>query len=61
MSSLQLIGATDAARLLGVSRSGFDLKCQRGEVKAQGRIGKRGIRVFDRAEIERIAAEGREQ
>ncbi|MFS0289123.1 hypothetical protein ACL1FZ_08495 [Corynebacterium striatum] len=55
MTTKELIGATDAAGLLGLSRAGFNLKCQRGEIMTAGRIGKRGVRVFDREYIEGLA------
>jgi len=41
-----------------MSRKGVNHRVARGALNPVGEIGKRGIRVFDRAEIERIAAEG---
>lgn len=60
MSSYELIGATDAARILGISRAAFQLIVTDGKVEPAARIGKRGIFVFDRADIERLAAEKKE-
>lgn len=58
MSNLDVIGATDAAKLLGVARSTIAARVQSGTLTPTARVGKRGTFVFDRAEIERLAAEG---
>ena len=51
MSSNEFIGATEAARVLGMSRPGFNLRVKRGEIAPVGRVGKRGTYIFDRSEI----------
>lgn len=55
----ELVGASDAAKLLGLSRSGLHRRVEHGQLTPLGRIGKRGITVFDRAEIEALAKESR--
>lgn len=57
MSSNELIGATEAAAVLGMSRPGFNLRVKNGHIAPIGRIGKRGTYVFNRSEIEALAAE----
>ena len=57
MSKYELVGATDAARIIGISRAGLQNAVKDGKVNPAARIGKRGILVFDRAEIDRLAAE----
>lgn len=57
MSTTQIIGATEAAKLLGLSRSGFNRRVNTGRIKPMGELGNRAAYVFDRAEIERLAAE----
>lgn len=57
MASYELIGATDAARLLGLSRPGLHRRVKEGRLTPLGTVGKRGTYVFDRAEIDRLAAE----
>lgn len=57
MSTNTLVGAEAAARRLGLSRSGFNKAVQEGRIPVAARLGKRGTYVFDRAEIEAIAAE----
>lgn len=57
MTHYELIGARDVATLLGVSRATVNRWAESGRIEQVGELGKRGIRVFDRAEIERLAAE----
>ena len=57
MSSNDFIGATDAAKALGLSRPGFNVRVRNGDVMPVGRVGKRGTYGFDRAAIERMAEE----
>lgn len=59
MSNIELIGATEAAKTLGLSRPGFNLRIKNGQVSPVGRVGKRGTYVFDRSEVERLAAESK--
>lgn len=55
MTTKVLIGSAEAGRLLGLTRNGVNRRVDAGQLIPVGRIGRRGIRVFDRAEIERIA------
>lgn len=55
MTTTVLIGSAEAGRLLGLSRNGVNRRVAAGDLHPVGSIGKRGIHVFDRAEIERIA------
>ena len=57
MATLDLIGASEAAKLLGLSRAGLNKRVNEGRLKAAARVGKRCINVFDRAEIEKLARE----
>lgn len=56
MSNISLIGTAEAANILGQSRSNVQLLAQKGELKPFAKVGKRQTIVFDRAEIERLAA-----
>ena len=51
-----LIGAADAARILGITREGLAVAVRKGRVPVLTRIGKRSTLVFDRDEVEREAA-----
>ena len=51
-----LIGAADAARILGLTREGLAVAVRKGRIPVLARIGKRGTLVFDRDEVEREAA-----
>ncbi|WP_156801754.1 helix-turn-helix transcriptional regulator [Corynebacterium mastitidis] len=55
MTTTELIGSAEAGRLLGLSRNGVNRRVENGTLTPAGRIGRRGIHVFDRAEIERLA------
>lgn len=57
-----LIGTTEAARILGMSRGGVISAADAGRIPIAGRIGDRGrgMLVFDRAEVEAEAAARRE-
>lgn len=55
MTRYELIGARDAATLLGVSRATVNRWAAEGQLKPVGTVGERGVRVFDRAAIEAIA------
>lgn len=59
MTRYELIGARDVATLLGVSRATVNRWAESGRISQVGELGKRGIRVFDRAAIEAIAASER--
>lgn len=51
-----LIGSAEAAEIVGVDRSTFTRWVNRGEVCPAVELpGKTGARLFDRAEIERLA------
>ena len=58
-----LIGTTEAARILGMSRGGVISAADAGRIPIAGRIGDRGrgMLVFDRAEVEAEAAARREE
>jgi hypothetical protein len=56
MSNISLIGTAEAAEILGQSRSNFQLLAQKNIVRPFARVGKRRTMVFDRKEIERLAA-----
>ena len=60
MSTTQIIGATEAAKLLGLSRSGFNRRVNTGRIKPLGELGNRAAYVFDRAAIEAIAQQEKE-
>lgn len=55
MSTLELIGTADAARILGLTRGGVNRRVELGTLTPYATIGPREIRVYDRAEIERLA------
>ena len=57
MTQIELIGTAEAARLLGIGRATVNRWAESGRIRQVGELGKRGIRVFDRAEIERLVAE----
>lgn len=52
---LDLIGTMEAASILRQTRATVNRRVAAGDLHPVGSIGKRGIHVFDRAEIERIA------
>lgn len=55
MSETELIGTADAAQLLGIGRATVHRWAESGRLNQVGKLGKRGVRVFDRAEIEEMA------
>lgn len=55
MSQMELIGTADAAQLLGIGRATVHRWAESGRLNQVGELGKRGVRVFDRAEIEQLA------
>lgn len=57
MTNPVLIGTKEAAGLLGITRAQVNRRVLDGKLTPLGEFGERGIRVFDRAEIERLAAE----
>lgn len=57
MNRYELIGARDVATLLGVSRATVNRWAAEGQLKPVGTVGVRGVRVFDRAEVQALAAE----
>ena len=57
MTAKELMGTGDVAQRLGATRSTVNRLVNAGHIPIIGVIGKRRIRVFDRAEIERIAME----
>lgn len=61
MTLNELIGTTEAARILGLSRNGLNRRVTAGLICPIGEIGKRGIRVYRRAEIEALAAKENDQ
>ena len=56
MSTDELIGASDAARLLGMSKAGLINATHEGRVPFAARIGERGVLVYRRAELEELKA-----
>ena len=56
MSTKELIGALEAAELLGLSRPGIHKRIRQGRLTPHATLGKRGTYVFERNEIERLAA-----
>lgn len=55
MTTKELIGTTGAAEALGLTRQGILKRISDGRLTPMGAVGKRGIYVFDRAEIEEMA------
>lgn len=55
MSTRELIGAVEAAGILGISRPGIHKRIREGRLAPFAKIGRRGIYVFDRADIEALA------
>lgn len=55
MSQMELIGTADAAQLLGIGRATVHRWAESGRLNQVGELGKRRVRVFDRAEIEQLA------
>lgn len=55
VNHIDLIGSKQAADILRQSRATVNRMVAAGDLHPVGSIGKRGIHVFDRAEIERIA------
>lgn len=53
--STDLIGTTEAAKILGLTREGVRKRIISGALTPHSTIGTRGINVFDRAEIEALA------
>lgn len=51
-----IIGAADAARILGMTRGGLAVAAREGRVPVLARIGKRETLVFDREAVEAEAA-----
>ena len=58
MSHIDPIGSAQAARMLGISRATLNRRTRTGDVPTISKLpGKLGPNLFDRAEIERLAAE----
>lgn len=57
MTTIELIGTTEVSQILGITRSGVNRRVALGSLHPTGTIGPRRIRVFDRAEIEKLARE----
>ena len=59
MTLNDLLGTKEVAEIMGTNRTTINRWVDSGRIKPVGSVGKRGIRVFDRAEIEALAeAEG---
>lgn len=56
-----IIGAADAARILGMTRGGLAVAAREGRVPVLARIGKRETLVFDREAVEAEAAARRKE
>lgn len=56
MNHMELIGTAEAAQLLGIGRATVHRWAESGRLHQVGELGKRGVRVFDRAEIEALAS-----
>lgn len=56
MTQMELIGTAETARILGIGRATVHRWADAGRIRQVGELGKRGIRVFDRAAIEDLAA-----
>lgn len=56
MTHMKLIGTDEVARLLGVGRATVHRWAESGQLHQVGEVGKRGTRVFDRAEVEALAS-----
>lgn len=54
MPNTKLIGAVEAAGILGISRPGIHKRVKEGILEPFAKIGQRGVYVFDRAAIEAI-------
>ncbi|WP_115685965.1 helix-turn-helix domain-containing protein [Corynebacterium senegalense] len=57
MTHSELMGTAEVATLLGKSRATINRMVEAGELAPAGVVGSRRIRVFDRAEIERLTSE----
>lgn len=57
MNNFRLMGGPDAAKRLGVTRATVNRWAEAGRIPALGRVGERGIWVFDHDAIERVAME----
>lgn len=55
MSNLNLIGATEVAKILGISRGTVHTWIHAGKVPVVGTIGSRNVYAFDRAAVEEVA------
>lgn len=60
MSTTELIGAVEAAGILGLSRPGIHKRVRDGRLEPFAVIGQRRTYVFDRATIEAIAQQEKE-
>ena len=60
ISVSQLIGADEAAEILGIERSAFTKRIHAGTVKPLTKLsGARGAYIFDREEIQKLAKEAK--
>lgn len=57
MTPINLLGTKEVAEIMGTNRTTINRWVDSGRIKPIGCVGKRGIRVFDRAEIEALAME----
>lgn len=56
MTTSDLVGITEAAQILGLTRQGVLRRVKRGALTPVANIGNRGINVFARCEIEQLAS-----
>lgn len=56
MSSIQLVGTAEAARILNQSRANVHLLVSSGKLKPIARVGGKRINIFDKDDVERLAA-----
>lgn len=60
MAQINLLGTKEVAEIMGTNRATINRWVDSGRIKPVGSVGKRGIRVFDRAEIEALAEEAKQ-
>lgn len=54
MATVKLLSSTEAAKLLGITRAGFNKRVAKGSIVPHAITGPKQIAGFDRAEIEAL-------